>query len=324
MESEYPLVGLTLTSRYGRIFSMPSVRRIRSSAAAGATAPDAADAAKRLDLARICRMSEDDSNRSKSRAFEPVVTPKLNGCVVSLCDHRLDRREFFSGTLIAVNGRVGVISCAHALPGNPRNRVWLIRREGSFRSRGIPDIVNVIRPAGEYPDVGFLEIGPVVLNNYLRGQVPIGPEDLGCLDYGALVENPVTVTGNLVEDVLYQKIGAGDVMRSSIVYMNHRIVPLDDWPAPKRDAVPANSAVDFYIYSVKAGEADVDREEWYYRSPNGLSGGGVWALPPRPGALVTPADFKLIGVQSAWNKEAGMLRATRIEALLELAPFLRG
>lgn len=53
--------------------------------------------------------------------------------------------------------------------------------------------------------------------------------------------------------------------KTNLAYLNHQVVPLDDWPPAKRDDIPPDPAVDFYIYSVK-------KARWSRAKNNGITG----------------------------------------------------
>ncbi len=237
---------------------------------------------------------------------------------VSLCDIRTNPKSLFSGTLYSAQGRLFVITCAHAVPTQANNKIWLIRAEGHALSKGIPQIILTARTSTAHPDIAMLEFEPKILEDYLKGYEPIGPEDIGSLDYSILSHEVVVLTGSTVEKAEYVTIGKGEAIRTHIGFLKHESAKPEEWPDPSSADEPNDPKVDLYLKSIK--KSDGVAQDWYYQRPHGLSGGGIWAITIRPDGLTTPADLKLVGVQSAWNTKAGFLRGVRIEALKGFAP----
>jgi hypothetical protein len=71
-----------------------------------------------------------------------------------------------------------------------------------------------------------------------------------------------------------------------------------------------------YLVDFKTGG---DSKE-YLQNPKGMSGAGVWLLPPsvRRDQIWDGSRARLAGIQSTWYKRVKLLKATRIERLLEL------
>lgn len=262
----------------------------------------------------------DDQNRALLNHYiEQMTGQKLAGTAVSLCDIRKEPKEVFSGTLYLAEDRLFVITCAHAVPANANGKIWLIRKQGQYLSEGIPAAINTYRPSGERPDIALVEFDPRILTDYLKGYSPIGPEDIGELDYSVPSHEIVVLVGNPAEDTNYLKL-KGEIIKTHISFLKHETVPPDKWPEPMRDSAPNDRLIDIYLQSIKKDDTSEKAKDWYYTNPQGLSGGGVWALTITPGALLTPANFRLVGVQSAWNWKAGFLRAVRVETLRSFTP----
>lgn len=251
--------------------------------------------------------------------MQEAFAERLRLAAVSLL--RVDRepKEMFSGTLFQANGRLFVITCAHALPCSPSGKVCVIRNSGSLLSKGFPQIISAYRHPGDWPDVALLELDPQVMGTYLEGYRPIEPSDLGSLDYSISSHSVVTLVGNPTESGLFLQIGEGELIGASIVCLNHVAVPPSEWPEPLIADHPNDSGVDIYLKSAMQDEAG-SQKLLGYSTPYGLSGGGIWAMTHEVGELWSSSQCKLVAVQAEWNPVAGLLRGVRIEKLRVLIP----
>lgn len=97
------------------------------------------------------------------------------------------------------------------------------------------------------------------------------------------------------------------------------VFPFADWPTPVEytgsNLLSYSSDLHFLMdFPLATPPQDYDTE------PGGLSGAGIWRLPLRlrQGRVWDPREIVLCGVQTSWYREHRLLKATRVEPLVEL------
>ena len=216
------------------------------------------------------------------------------------------RIEVGSGVFVRIGERHFVATAAHNIAGIPDTRIGLVHHEqahsgyGGFVRRS-PDVHE-----GYSIDVGFLELGADLLDRCQKEFLPItrirpycghvDPEGAYVLGYPAAaseLEFPATV-------------GLGGVGSAMLTRKP------DDF-----EDVDADADI---ILSYSGDVYDPDTGVVGKPSPpEGLSGGGIWAIPGMVNSKVWSAEqLRLIGIQNRWRRRSEILLGTQIQHWLAL------
>jgi hypothetical protein len=88
------------------------------------------------------------------------------------------------------------------------------------------------------------------------------------------------------------------------------------------DQVPCQQAHRSKDVCVRYDEQSIlvnDGSSFEMGTPHGLSGGGLWALPlPRAGAIWSPEDAMLIGIERSWLEHSRIVFCTQMQHWLRL------
>ena len=268
-------------------------------------------------------MEHKDRIHSLRAEMQNGFSAKLHRAAVSLVKasewEQFHSWRLSSGTLLLHNERLFVITCEHDLPNEPNKKMMVVRDSARQPSEGFPGIIGHFKHPHGRPDVALLELDPTMLDGYLKGYRPIGIHDIGSIDYSVESHSTPIVVGNTSEGVREFKNAGGAIvgLEIGIEYLCHDLVKPSDWPAPLRDESPGDPATGLYLKSIREDRIEEDPERFYYRNPKGLSGGGIWVHRVIADEIWSPSRFKLVGVQSSWDKR-GYLYGTRIESVVEL------
>jgi hypothetical protein len=230
-------------------------------------------------------------------------------------------RGLASGVAVSYAGRPLIITAKHVLDGVAVDKIRFIPRpSGSLKRAGKREVVsdhltmsdaqatsvpiqNAIE-GSDHEDIAALEILPSFADTSRFRFAELPPKqrslDLGeeVLVYGFPSDLIVDVTNRRLDQL--GKAVHAHAEWTRVFGRKNRIGGYDP-------------QVNFLlIYAREEGE-DVSEK------PHGLSGCGVWRGPslPRDG-IWSPTATELVGIQSSWYRKAGLLKATRIEKVLDL------
>jgi hypothetical protein len=207
--------------------------------------------------------------------------------------------EAGAGVYVQIGGRHFIATAAHCM----KEKVLIANEKGfEFPSKRTVTILN--RGTDEDIDIGFLEIKPdeqfTALGRSFCSIDQIALSDLMADDMHHIVGYPVghwKQKGVLTELV---KCGFGSQFQEKEgEYLIFPFPKKEDWFRPVGDSFEKSTFIE---------------------TPNGFSGGGLWAFTRVPeGELFVPAKhIKLRGIQSAWWIERRLLKCVPIQRWLEL------
>lgn len=260
----------------------------------------------------------------KKRDFDLVV--QANQAVfewVAWCTPALvvGERELASGVAVSYAGRPLIITAKHVLDGISADRIRFIPRpSGSLKMAGKREVVSdhitmsdaaatsvpteSVVAGSDHEDIAVLEISPAFAHasrfRFWELQARFRPTDPGeeVLVYGFPSELVVDVNNRRLRE------------RGKAVHAHA------EWTrvVEKASEVSGHDPQTHLLlrYAREEGEDVAD-------TPHGLSGCGVWRAPllPREG-IWSPNSTELVGIQNSWYKRAGLLKATRVEIVMNL------
>ncbi len=233
---------------------------------------------------------------------------------VSMVDTGSRPRALSSGTLVGLGDRVFVATARHCVPPNPTGRLWIVPHEPRSPSTGMLAFIQF----GRHPnlDLAFLELDRQSVTEFLPQHICCELSNLWPCGWGR-ANRAITICGTPVQFTEGQ--GTVDVPLNAvnIAFTTAPLTPSEfpTTPDGDRDADPATDI--FFEYPTEGQRSD-EGIPISLDSPEGFSGGGIWDQGFARGELWSPANAKLIGVQSSWHAGQRYSRGIQIIHWLRL------
>lgn len=221
-----------------------------------------------------------------------------------------------SGTLVEIAGRIFVATARHNIPNNPERRLWILPDRPRKSDEGMLGFVSF----GRHPDfdVGFLELTPTALQEYLPNKIPCRLASIRNLNEGR-PHKLVTLMGCPEQFIRKHEINGLPAYATKVIGYSKLIREFADWPETPTTDRPADITVDVFLDYPADGNQRLDTgEPITLKTPEGFSGGGLWDQGFEQDELWSIDSICLFAIQSCWHEVERYARAIQIIHWLNL------
>jgi hypothetical protein len=204
-----------------------------------------------------------------------------------------------SGTLVSISDKVFIATASHAVTGLVGNEVYTFYSGENGSAVSEAPILKVGKIPGDYPDVGYLELGTNEALEYLK-ETACPLHRLAIYGTGRPLR-PVMLVGNPGEYVKEKEDAEEEATGLVPTTIGYFTVPLlePEWP----DNTDLDPAIDIVLEYPDTPALQFESDESIMLpDPRGMSGGGLWDYGFEDKAQWTKKSAKLIGIQSCWYK----------------------
>ena len=225
----------------------------------------------------------------------------------------------FSGTLVAIGGRIFVATASHCIVDTTSlTRYWILSDSPRQRSGGVPGVVAAWKTPSDDPDVGVLELDPASLSQYASKQA-CNLERLKLTGLGR-PGRICSLVGSPGEYVQEESCGGARGFKAVVISYNSTPIGTSDWPGFIADPAPYQDVNILMHYP--SGTNDTTRldtgDPIALPDPGGMSGGGLWDQGFETNKIWSTDNAFLFGIQIAWFPSERYVWVVQVKHWLQL------
>lgn len=238
----------------------------------------------------------------ENREFHILHLPHLLNYVVAVMQMKEGRLEIGSGVLLKAGDRHFIATARHCIDGQ---KVRVIRSESfeQLQRSGVSGSRELhIRESGWHDtlDIGYLEIA--------------NPH---CAEMGWEQLSNDRITGGMV-----QVVGYPEVLTITVQTIPGKLTDISlcagTFGTTLTKETPEQMTFNYPEIGKKYDPAmGTWHEAPFPKTPRGFSGGAIFGVAKQPG-VIPQVEYKLLGIQYAWNENQRVVFATPIQRLKEL------